>query len=99
MIGQPGRRTARWQRATHRPAAGAPPAARPPPPPPRAAPPGGGPTPPPPPPPPPPPLRGDEEDLYRRHHRELRHAVARAVHAPPELIEDACQSAWAILLS
>src|SRR3954454_17325692 len=45
-----------------------------------------------------PPLRGDEEDLYRRHHRELRHAVASALHATPELIEDACQSAWAKLL-
>src|SRR3954454_25128320 len=45
-----------------------------------------------------PPLRGDEEDLYRRHHRELQCAVASAVHATPELIEDACQSAWAKLL-
>ena len=42
--------------------------------------------------------RGDEDELYRRHHRELQHAVARAVHAPRELIEDACQTAWAILL-
>jgi RNA polymerase sigma factor (sigma-70 family) len=42
--------------------------------------------------------RGDEDELYRRHHRELHRAVARAVHAPRELIEDACQTAWAILL-
>jgi RNA polymerase sigma factor (sigma-70 family) len=43
-------------------------------------------------------LRGDEEDLYRRHHRDLRRAVTRVVNAPPELIEDACQSAWMKLL-
>jgi DNA-directed RNA polymerase specialized sigma24 family protein len=42
--------------------------------------------------------RGDEEELYRRHHRELHRAVSRAVRAPRELIEDACQTAWAILL-
>lgn len=42
--------------------------------------------------------RGDEEELYRRYHRELHRAVARAVNAPRELIEDACQTAWAILL-
>jgi len=42
--------------------------------------------------------RGDEGDLYRRHHRDLERAVARVVNAPRELIEDACQSAWAILL-
>ncbi len=42
--------------------------------------------------------RGDEDELYRRHHRELHRAVSRAVHAPRELIEDACQTAWAILL-
>ena len=35
--------------------------------------------------------RGDEDDLYRRHHRDLHRAVARAVTAPRELIEDACQ--------
>jgi RNA polymerase sigma factor (sigma-70 family) len=45
-----------------------------------------------------PPSRGDEEDLYRRHHRDLQHAVAHAVTAPRELIEDACQNAWAIML-
>jgi len=42
--------------------------------------------------------RGDENALYHAHHRELHRAVARAVHAPRELIEDACQTAWAILL-
>jgi RNA polymerase sigma factor (sigma-70 family) len=45
-----------------------------------------------------PPARGDEADLYRRHHRDLQRAVAQAVKAPHELIEDACQTAWAILL-
>jgi hypothetical protein len=42
--------------------------------------------------------RGDEEELYRRHHRDLHGAVAHVVRAPRELIEDACQTAWAILL-
>jgi DNA-directed RNA polymerase specialized sigma24 family protein len=42
--------------------------------------------------------RGDEADLYRRHHRDLHRAVAHVVKAPRELIEDACQTAWAILL-
>ena len=42
--------------------------------------------------------RGDEDELYRRHHRDLQRAVARAVRAPRELIEDACQTAWTILL-
>jgi DNA-directed RNA polymerase specialized sigma24 family protein len=46
----------------------------------------------------PPALQGDEADLYRRHHRDLHRAVARVVKAPRELIEDACQTAWAILL-
>ena len=41
---------------------------------------------------------GDEDQLYRRHHRDLTRAVARVVDATPELIEDACQNAWAILL-
>lgn len=41
---------------------------------------------------------GDEADLYRRHHRELHRAVAHAVNAPRELVEDACQTAWTILL-
>jgi DNA-directed RNA polymerase specialized sigma24 family protein len=43
-------------------------------------------------------LRGDEDALYRRHHRDLRRAVAHAVNAPRELIDDACQTAWANLL-
>ena len=42
--------------------------------------------------------RGDEDELYRRHHRDLERAVAHVVNAPRELIEDACQTAWAILL-
>jgi hypothetical protein len=42
--------------------------------------------------------RGDEDRLYRQHHRDLHRAVAHAVRAPRELIEDACQTAWAILL-
>jgi DNA-directed RNA polymerase specialized sigma24 family protein len=42
--------------------------------------------------------RGDEEALYRRHHRSLQRAVARAVNAPRELIEDACQTAWTVML-
>ena len=41
---------------------------------------------------------GDEDELFRRHNRELRTAVAHAVHAPRELIEDACQTAWTLLL-
>ncbi|MCW3066444.1 MAG: hypothetical protein JWN32_3616 [Solirubrobacterales bacterium] len=41
---------------------------------------------------------GDEDELYRRHHRELHRAVAHVVRAPRELIEDACQTAWSILL-
>lgn len=46
----------------------------------------------------PPAPRGDEDRLYRQHHRELQRVVARAVRAPRELIEDACQTAWANLL-
>ncbi len=42
--------------------------------------------------------RGDEDALYRAHHRELHRAVARSVRAPRELIEDACQTAWIMLL-
>jgi DNA-directed RNA polymerase specialized sigma24 family protein len=45
-----------------------------------------------------PPARGDENELFRRYHEELHRAVARAVRAPRELIEDACQTAWTILL-
>jgi DNA-directed RNA polymerase specialized sigma24 family protein len=43
-------------------------------------------------------LRGDEDELYRRYHHNLRRAVAHAVDAPRELIEDACQTAWTIML-
>jgi DNA-directed RNA polymerase specialized sigma24 family protein len=46
----------------------------------------------------PPRPRGDEDDLYRRHHHDLRRAVGKTVRAPRELIEDACQTAWTILL-
>jgi RNA polymerase sigma factor (sigma-70 family) len=46
----------------------------------------------------PPLLHGDESELYQCHHRALIRAVARVVDAPRELIEDACQTAWAILL-
>jgi DNA-directed RNA polymerase specialized sigma24 family protein len=42
--------------------------------------------------------RGNEDDLYRRHHCNLERAVARVVSAPREMIEDACQSAWTIML-
>jgi DNA-directed RNA polymerase specialized sigma24 family protein len=42
--------------------------------------------------------RGDEDHLYRRQHDNLQRAVARVVNAPRELIEDACQSAWTIML-
>ena len=41
---------------------------------------------------------GDEDELYRRYHRDLYRAVTGAVRAPKDLIEDACQIAWAILL-
>jgi DNA-directed RNA polymerase specialized sigma24 family protein len=42
--------------------------------------------------------RGDEADLYRRHHDRLLCAVTCAVNAPAALVEDACQTAWLILL-
>ena len=42
--------------------------------------------------------RGDEDELYRRHRDDLHRAVACIVRAPHELIEDACQTAWTILL-
>jgi DNA-directed RNA polymerase specialized sigma24 family protein len=41
---------------------------------------------------------GDEEELFRRHHRLLVRAVGRAMNAPTELVEDACQNAWLVLL-
>jgi DNA-directed RNA polymerase specialized sigma24 family protein len=43
--------------------------------------------------------RGDDDDLYGRHHKDLRRAVSHAVNAPRELIEDACQNAWTVLLT
>lgn len=43
-------------------------------------------------------LRGDEAALYDRHHRALVRAVARTVRVSPAPIEDACQTAWTILL-
>ena len=43
-------------------------------------------------------LRGDEAELFRTHHTSLVRAVARSVNASEALIEDACQSAWAVLL-
>jgi RNA polymerase sigma factor (sigma-70 family) len=46
----------------------------------------------------PPALRGDEDELYRRHHHDLRRVVTHAVNAPRELIDDACQNAWTIML-
>jgi RNA polymerase sigma factor (sigma-70 family) len=41
---------------------------------------------------------GDEADLYRCYQRDLLRAVSRVVDAPLELIEDACQNAWTIML-
>jgi RNA polymerase sigma factor (sigma-70 family) len=43
-------------------------------------------------------LRGDEADLYTRHHRALRRAVASRVRMSADLVEEACQQAWLILL-
>jgi DNA-directed RNA polymerase specialized sigma24 family protein len=40
----------------------------------------------------------DIAHLYRRHHRDLERAVAAAVRAPREVVEDACQNAWTIML-
>src|SRR5215212_9693547 len=42
--------------------------------------------------------RGDEADLYRRHPQALLIAVSNAINGSDALIEDACQSAWTILL-
>ena len=42
--------------------------------------------------------RGEAAELYRRHHRNLHRAVSDAVNAPRELIEDACQNAWTMLV-
>jgi DNA-directed RNA polymerase specialized sigma24 family protein len=38
------------------------------------------------------------DELYRRHHHELQRSVAGVVRAPKQLIEDACQTAWMIML-
>lgn len=43
-------------------------------------------------------LRGDEDELFARHHPGLLRAVRSAVRAPDALVEDACASAWTILL-
>lgn len=43
-------------------------------------------------------LRGDEADLHAQHHAALRRAVARRVRMSGDLVEDACQQAWLILL-
>ena len=44
------------------------------------------------------PPRGDEADLYERHHQALLIAVSHAINGSGALIEDACQTAWTILL-
>ena len=44
------------------------------------------------------PQRGDEADLYERHHQALLIAVSHAINGSGALIEDACQTAWTILL-
>ena len=43
-------------------------------------------------------LRGDEATLFAAHDERLRRAVRHAVHGPDTLVEDACQTAWLILL-
>lgn len=43
-------------------------------------------------------LRGDEADLYGEHHAALRRVVAQRVRISAELVEEACQQAWMILL-
>ncbi len=45
-----------------------------------------------------PPAHGDEDELFRCHHRALVRSVSRSVNASHELIEDACQDAWLVLL-
>jgi RNA polymerase sigma factor (sigma-70 family) len=42
--------------------------------------------------------RGDEADLYRCHHQALLIAVSQAINGSSALIEDACQTAWTILV-
>src|SRR5215216_4449286 len=44
------------------------------------------------------PRRGDEADLYQRHHQALFIAVSHAINGSPQLVEDACQTAWTILI-
>src|SRR5215213_1224456 len=44
------------------------------------------------------PQRGDEANLYQRHHQALLIAVAHAINGSGALIEDACQTAWTILM-
>lgn len=42
---------------------------------------------------------GDLAELYRSHSRSLRRIVCAALHAPEPVIEEACQVAWARLVS
>ena len=44
------------------------------------------------------PQRGDEAKLYQRHHQALLIAVSHAINGSGALIEDACQTAWTILM-
>jgi RNA polymerase sigma factor (sigma-70 family) len=44
------------------------------------------------------PVVGDEADLYREHRDALYRIVRATVRGPDELVEDACQNAWLILL-
>lgn len=44
------------------------------------------------------PVVGDEEALYREHRDALYRIVRAAIAGPDELVEDACQNAWLILL-
>jgi len=41
---------------------------------------------------------GDEANLYERHHQALLIAVSHAINRSDALIEDACQTAWTILM-
>ena len=42
--------------------------------------------------------RGDEAELYLLHHDRLVRAVAWVVNAPAALVEDACQTAWLVMI-
>ena len=44
------------------------------------------------------PIAGDEAELYREHADTLSRIVRAAVRGPDQLVEDACQTAWLILL-